>query len=185
MLMGLRGNGFESTRLNHQGVGTIRAGSPERGTTMDQMETQSEAIERLRRKGFGAEYTVTHTGRIDCGDVSWDPAEITVDTIIRFEGMSNPSDEAMLLAVHAPDGIQGTILLPYGPDMTAEQVDATQALLISHRDRNLRLNVPDSPRSASASTNPRMTEVIGDEGMPGEFVDTPGNEPGDHSPPSA
>lgn len=156
---------------------------------MEQMETESEAIERLRRQGYSADYELTDTGRIDRDDVSWDPADLTVETILRFEGMSNPSDEAMLLAVVAPDGIQGTILLPFGPDMTAQQVDASQSLLISHRDRNLRLNSPESFRdgkgASETSDDPRTNEVIGDVGMPGEFVDTPNNEPGDHSPPAA
>ena len=48
------------------------------------------------------------------------PEELVVESIERFEGISDPADEAMVLAVRCPgDGCRGTYTLPYGRAMSA------------------------------------------------------------------
>ena len=99
------------------------------------METEAEAIARLRDEGFDVDLRLDGEGRLlaDDGD-PWPTSEVSVVELVRFEGMSDPSDESMVLAIERPDGRRGTVALPYGPTMTAAHVDASRALLL-RRDR--------------------------------------------------
>lgn len=48
------------------------------------------------------------------------PEELLVESIERFEGVSDPEDEAIVLAVRCPvDGCRGTYTVPYGKNMSA------------------------------------------------------------------
>ena len=49
--------------------------------------------------------------------------------------MSDPDDEAMLLALVTSDEVRGTLVMPYGPSMTEAQVSAAQHLLLDRRNR--------------------------------------------------
>jgi hypothetical protein len=97
------------------------------------METEAEAIERLRSAGFTADLRLADDGRVRSDVEVWQPNELEIVELVRFEGMSNPSDEAMLLALESPEGRRGTLALPYGPEMTATQVETARALLLRRR----------------------------------------------------
>lgn len=45
------------------------------------------------------------------------PEELCVDEIGRFEGITDPDDEAMVLALRAADGVRGTYTVGFGPGM--------------------------------------------------------------------
>ena len=46
------------------------------------------------------------------------PEELVIDSIERFEGISDPEDEAIILALHSrTDSCRGTYTLPYGKNM--------------------------------------------------------------------
>lgn len=48
------------------------------------------------------------------------PEELLVESIDRFEGASDPEDQAIVLAVRCPvDGCRGTYTVPYGKLMPA------------------------------------------------------------------
>ena len=81
------------------------------------METMVEAIARMRADGFDGVFSVVDGARLQCLKcrriVSTDA--ITVFHTVRFEGNSNPDDEAILLAIAAPCGHQGVFTSAYGP----------------------------------------------------------------------
>ncbi|MEZ5238981.1 MAG: hypothetical protein R2716_08515 [Microthrixaceae bacterium] len=86
------------------------------------METMAEATNRLARSGYTAQFLVHHDG-VECREChcTVGPEELTVDETVRFEGMSNPDDEAVLFAISAECGHKGTLVASYGPDMTADE----------------------------------------------------------------
>ena len=48
------------------------------------------------------------------------PEELVIESIDRFEGISDPQDEAIVLAVRSrTDDCRGTYILPYGKSMPA------------------------------------------------------------------
>ena len=52
------------------------------------------------------------------------PEELDIETIERFEGISNPDDQTIVLALHCrTHGCRGTDVAPYGKDMPS--IDAS------------------------------------------------------------
>ncbi|HKA13923.1 MAG TPA: hypothetical protein VKH41_02810 [Myxococcota bacterium] len=81
------------------------------------METLLEAIDRLERAGYSAQlracpggFREVRSGRIHL------PEALIVDEIVRFEGESDPGDEAVVFALRTRDGsLRGTFVSTYGP----------------------------------------------------------------------
>lgn len=80
------------------------------------METLREAIARLERRGFERSFRPLPDGRLELGpDEALDPAALVVDEVVRFEGESDPDDEAVLFALRSRDGrIRGTFVATFG-----------------------------------------------------------------------
>ena len=95
---------------------------------MEHMDTMTEAITELEGEGFTAQLSIDEDGRIVGPGAGWLPEEVEVERTVRFEGMSNPDDEAMVMAIRTRDGVCGTLVLPYGPDLTGSQADTVRAL---------------------------------------------------------
>jgi hypothetical protein len=97
------------------------------------METMQEAIERLEKRGFEIAFRALPGGelgaRLEGADEVRYPAEtMRVDEIVRFEGRSDPDDEAVLFALRSPDEVRGTFAAAYGPHMEAETVAVVEKL---------------------------------------------------------
>jgi hypothetical protein len=94
------------------------------------METVTEAMARLRERGFRHDFSAVAGGRLRCGECGAviDPADVRIEEIVRFEGVSDPGDESILFALSCGCGHDGLYSAPYGPDATPEDV-AVVALL--------------------------------------------------------
>lgn len=95
----------------------------------DEMETISTAMARLHAAGYEGDFRAAD-GLLVC-DVCGsrhDPADVTIEEVVRFEGESNPDDEAVLFALSAPCGHRGLYATPYGPDVSADDVTVIRAL---------------------------------------------------------
>jgi hypothetical protein len=94
------------------------------------METLSEAIDRLRGRGFTRDFSAVPGGRLRCGEcgAEFDPAELQIDEIVRFEGESDPGDESILFALSGPCGHAGLYSTAYGSDVTPEDAAVVAAL---------------------------------------------------------
>ena len=94
------------------------------------METILEAIARIRSAGYDLEMSATPEAWLQCGVCNEvvDPATAVVDETVRFEGESNPDDEAIVVAISTAHGHQGYIVAAYGADMEAGDVALLQAL---------------------------------------------------------
>jgi len=94
------------------------------------METVAEATERLRRAGFDGHWTAVDGGRLRCSACGGEFAAgaVTVEEIVRFEGVSDPGDEAILYALTGPCGDRGVYVAAYGPDASPADVEAETAL---------------------------------------------------------
>ena len=75
---------------------------------MPEMETLSQAIDRLRAVGYEYDFRAEgeHLECDQCG-AEVDPSAVQVDQIVRFEGESDPGDSAVLYALDAGDGHRG------------------------------------------------------------------------------
>ncbi len=90
-------------------------------------ETLSQAIDRLTAQGYTDEFRAESDGmRAVVAGVLYRPESLVVVEVARFDGISDPADEAMVLALHGrEDGIKGTYTVPFGPgigDLDAEMM---------------------------------------------------------------
>ncbi len=94
------------------------------------METLSEAIERLHRAGYDADFVATGDGQLRCPACNsvHDPAEMTIHEQVRFEGESDPADEALLLALTCACGAKGLYSTMFGPEISPEDGAVVRAL---------------------------------------------------------
>ena len=93
--------------------------------------TVSEAIAAVRERGYTADFAVTDDGRLRCGACSHShaPHEAVVDETFRFEGASDPDDEAVVFALTCPScGTRGVLVAAYGPSASPEEAAVVTAL---------------------------------------------------------
>ncbi len=93
-------------------------------------ESLSDAIQRLHNRGF------THGLRAEGGRLHdlvtgefFDPEILIIDEVVRFEGESDPDEQAVLFALCSPQGgALGTYSAVFGPSMPAVDGDVVRRL---------------------------------------------------------
>jgi hypothetical protein len=84
----------------------------------ERMETVSEAVERLAAAGYVAQFRAVARGLSPGEGTVCEPEHLVVDEFVRFEGASNPDDEAIVFALHDSNhDIRGTYTVAYGPEI--------------------------------------------------------------------
>lgn len=83
------------------------------------METLSEALARLEKRGFRQSLRATPAGELEvAGEPPILPETLVIEETVRFEGCSDPEDEAVLFALRSGDGgVRGTFVAMFGPGM--------------------------------------------------------------------
>jgi hypothetical protein len=98
--------------------------------------TVLDAVRLLADEGFGESFTLTPTG-LRCGachrEESVDRAEVV--RVYRFEGPSDPDEEAVVYALRCPVcGTGGTLVSTFGPGADPELTDRLVMLESRFRD---------------------------------------------------
>lgn len=99
---------------------------------MKYMTTESEALDHLSDMGYTANLELREDGRVAVAGQdkpAWGPADVVIEQRCRYEGLSNPDDEALIVGVALPDGSKGALAMPYGPDVSGPQADAIRSML--------------------------------------------------------
>lgn len=82
-------------------------------------ETVLEAVQRLEAEGYTATFTVFPDGTMRCGSCSdsHTMSDALVDRVFRFEGASDPDDEAIVLGLRCPRcDAKSTFVSAFGPN---------------------------------------------------------------------
>ena len=79
----------------------------------DEMNTLSEIMNKLERKGYNNEFRWTKEGFV-CKEKVYQPHDLEIVKSYRFEGASDPSDMSILYLIKANDGLIGYSLDAYG-----------------------------------------------------------------------
>lgn len=98
------------------------------------METLHAAVARLERAGYAAALRARADGFLELRTGRIHPPEtLIVDEIVRFEGESDPADEAVLFALRSRDeSVRATFVATYGPS-----ADPVSGPLIKRLDTSL------------------------------------------------
>lgn len=92
--------------------------------------TVSEALAYLASHGYVDDYRLCPEGVVDVPTGAVHPMKTAViDYSFRFEGPSDPADQAIVLGVTCPDwGRKGVLVSAYGPEADAEHGALLRAL---------------------------------------------------------
>jgi len=91
-------------------------------------DTVSEAVNGLKKRGYELDFNleenclVCHAGKFDVKDFE-------IVEVYRFEGNSDPSDEAIVYAIESVSGTKGLLVSGYG--ISAEGISAEMAKKLS------------------------------------------------------
>ena len=99
------------------------------------METLVEAMKRLRSSGYTHDFIASDDGNLACRacGTTQAPEHIEIRETVRFEGDSNPDDEAILFALACCDGGLGQYSAAFGPGTAPADVKALQRLTPTRR----------------------------------------------------
>lgn len=76
-------------------------------------DTVSEAIEQLKKQGFTLDFNLKEN-QLVANDQLYAADEFEIVDLYRYEGPSDPADEATVYALASPSGLKGTLVTGYG-----------------------------------------------------------------------
>ena len=79
------------------------------------MKSLATCLNRMIQEGYTEDFQVNEMGLHGTNNQStYLPQQIKVVNFFRFEGMSDPDDNAVLYVIETEDGIKGTLIDAYG-----------------------------------------------------------------------
>jgi hypothetical protein len=95
----------------------------------------SAVVDDLTEQGWTAEFAAAD-GMLVCGPCGnrVHPRDVQIDRVYRFEGSSDPDDEAVVFALTCGDcGARGQYVVGYGPSMSGADADVVSHLSRRHQ----------------------------------------------------
>ncbi|MGH2566217.1 MAG: phosphoribosylpyrophosphate synthetase [Ginsengibacter sp.] len=102
---------------------------------MENYDTVSNALNSLKARGYTRDFNIAFD-KLICSETKecLNPQEFEITQVYRFEGESNPSDEAVLYAVESKDGnMKGAIVNAYGTYADDISDEMIKKLTIHHK----------------------------------------------------
>jgi hypothetical protein len=90
-------------------------------------DTISEAIDELKKQGFTLDFNLAGTN-LHAGDHVFDVDDLEIVDLYRYEGMSDPADEAIVYALASPSGVKGILVSGYGISMDDASIETLKQL---------------------------------------------------------
>ena len=94
--------------------------------------TVVEQIAVLRAEGYEADLSITADAQLRCGSCGHlhRPEDVVIEKTARFEGESDPDDEAVVFGLRCRVcSVRGILVAAYGPSASAEEAAVIPALL--------------------------------------------------------
>jgi hypothetical protein len=96
-------------------------------------DTVSAAVNGLKQRGYDIDFNL-QADSISCsgGKPSLKPSEFVIAEVYRFEGESDPADEAVVYAIESRDGRRGVLVNGFG--ISAEELgeEMVEKLVVRH-----------------------------------------------------
>lgn len=100
-------------------------------------DTVTEAVQLLHADGYSGEIEIIR-GAVCCSSCATaHPFDrLVADRVFRFEGASDPGDEAIVIGVTCPAcGAKGVLVSAYGPDADPEEMDGIKMIAERYGER--------------------------------------------------
>jgi hypothetical protein len=97
-------------------------------------DTVVEAVKGLKQRGYSIDFNL-EPGRLVCHQtpLSLSPADFEITEVYRFEGNSDPADEAAVYAIESVNGQKGLLVTGYG--ISAEGLGEEMVEKLSNRSK--------------------------------------------------
>ena len=85
-------------------------------------DTVTEAVTGLRERGFTMDFNLRENCLV-CHEHKFDVNDFEIVEVYRFEGNTDPADEAIVYAIQSSNGLKGILVAGYGissEEMTTE-----------------------------------------------------------------
>ena len=80
------------------------------------MNSLTTCVNKVVKDGFADSFRITDRGLFSCSKSRYySPEDVSVRDFYRFEGQSDPADNAIMYVIETADGIKGTLIDAYGP----------------------------------------------------------------------
>jgi len=94
-------------------------------------DTVAEAVNGLKQRGYTIDFNL-EAECISCTSSKLKPAEFEITEVYRFEGNSDPADEAVVYAIESRDGRKGVLVNGYGVSADEIGEEMVEKLTVRH-----------------------------------------------------
>lgn len=100
---------------------------------MTQYDTVSQAVDDLKARGYAVDFNLVADG-IECRQmpVPLKTSEFEITEVHRFEGDSDPADEAVVYAIESKHGLKGVMVNGYGASSDTLSDTMVKKLAVRH-----------------------------------------------------
>ena len=122
---------------------------------MDPMNTVSEVLNNLKKEGYTVDFNLADNCLVCHGNaLQIYPNEFEVDKHFRFEGASDPGDEAVIYALSSvKHGVKGTLVNGYGiysDEMASDMIKALKVQVGPAPEKTKSVTTPEKSNEATA-----------------------------------
>jgi hypothetical protein len=96
-------------------------------------DTVSEAVKGLKSRGFTVDFNLEKNCLI-CEKGKFDPDDFEIVEVHRFEGNSDPADEAVVYGIESTNEVKGVLVNGYG--ISADQLSSDMAKKLTFNIEN-------------------------------------------------
>lgn len=76
-------------------------------------DTVSQAVNGLKERGYTLDFNLKATC-VECEGQKFNPQDFEISEVYRFEGISDPADEAVVFAIESKNGLKGVLVNAFG-----------------------------------------------------------------------
>ncbi len=96
-------------------------------------ETVSKAIDELHKQGYTTDFNLEENA-IVCNIGKFSANDFEVVDVYRYEGDSDPGDEAAVYAIQSSNGLKGVLVTGYGASSESTSPEMLRKLTQAHRE---------------------------------------------------
>lgn len=97
--------------------------------------TISEAVEQLKKQGYTLDLNLKEN-QFKVGEQAYAADEFEIVDLYRYEGPSDPADEAIVYALASQSGIKGILVSGYGTTMDEDSIETLKQLHYKYQQSN-------------------------------------------------
>ncbi len=112
--------------------GSILANFEKKLLTMHTYDTVTAAVSGLKQRGYTKDFNLEENC-IACHEDKYHPEDFDITEVYRYEGNSDPADEAVVYAIEGKNGEKGILVNGYGISADKMSDEMVKKLTISNR----------------------------------------------------